>query len=213
MHQSGLDIPVMNKKFSIVLILVLIVGLGLALAYAKYNRYLPTPKTASSNQPVQAALTEQQIDHIRHHQPIDHVQVFKAKRIVELLHQNQVIRRYDMRLGFDPIGHKIKEGDGKTPEGRYVLDWRNPNSQFYKSLHISYPNQQDKANAKALGVSAGGDVMIHGSANHQQLKALPQLMDYLPQKDWTWGCVAVRNVDMDEIWKLVNDGTPITLYP
>lgn len=198
----------MSKKkiFGTLSLAIIIMCLGYA--YFKYNRYLPT-----LDQPQIPALAQLDIDKIRAQTPINLVKVFKAKRTLEILHHDQVIKTYPMRLGFDPIGHKVKEGDGKTPEGRYVIDWRNPQSQFYKSLHISYPNAKDKATAQALGVSAGGDVMIHGSANNKQLKALPELMEYLPRNDWTWGCVAVRNVDMDELWKLVDNGTAIEIVP
>lgn len=196
-----------KKKIFCTLSLVIIIAC-LGYAYVKYNRYLPT-----LDQPQTMALTQLEIEKIRDQTPITLIKVFKAKRRLEILHHDQVIHTYPMRLGFDPIGHKVQEGDGKTPEGRYVIDWRNPQSQFYKSLHISYPNAQDQATAQALGVSAGGDVMIHGSANNKQLKALPKLMDYLPRNDWTWGCVAVRNVDMDELWKLVDNGTAIEIVP
>lgn len=196
-----------NKKIFGSLSLVMIIAC-LGYAYFKYNRHLPT-----LDQPQAPALAQLDIEKIRAQTPIDLVKVFKAKRTLEILHNDQFIKTYAMRLGFDPIGHKVQEGDGKTPEGRYVIDWRNPNSQFYKSLHISYPNTTDQQKAKYLGVSPGGDIMIHGSANHQQLKAQPQLMDYLPQRDWTWGCVAVRNTDMDELWQLVDNGTTIMIYP
>ena len=202
-------IPIhMNKK--IVFLIVLLCGIATAIVYAyqKYERFIPA---TNLNTPV-TILSDQEIKKIRQQTPITEVQVYKTKRLVNLLHQNQVIRTYPMRLGFDPIGHKVKEGDGKTPEGRYLIDWRNPKSAFYKSLHISYPNEQDKLKAKQLGLSAGGDIMIHGSATTQQVQKLPQLMDYMPRNDWTWGCVAVRNVDMDEIWKLVDDRIPITIY-
>ena len=172
----------------------------------RYSKFIPdTSITVSS-------LSANDIQQIRQNTPITEVQVFKAKREINLLHQNQTIRTYPIRLGFNPLGHKTQEGDGKTPEGRYVLDWRNPKSQFYKSLHISYPNQADLAQAKARGVSAGGDVMIHGSTNSETAK-LPKMMEYLPQNDWTWGCVAVRNVDIDEIWQLVDNGTAIEIFP
>ena len=143
---------------------------------------------------------------------IDEVKVYKAKRQLQLLEKGKVVKIYAMRLGFEPLGHKTTEGDGKTPEGRYVLDWRNPNSQFYKSLHISYPNEQDKQQAKMRGVSAGENIMIHGSSRIQgQSKQV--LYDYLPQKDWTLGCIALSNQDMDEVWHNVKNGTPITIYP
>ena len=198
----------MNKKIIILISLILLAIAG-AFAYQKYGKYLPSEPTTT---PIHS-LTSAEMAKIRQNTPITEVKVYKSERIVKLLHREQTIRTYPMRLGFDPIGHKVQEGDGKTPEGHYVLDWRNPKSAFYKSLHVNYPNAQDQAKAKQLGVSAGGDIMIHGSATTTQVNKLPKLMDYLPQKDWTWGCVAVRNVDMDEIWTLVDDGTIITIYP
>lgn len=198
----------MNKNI-IFLITLIILAIAGAFAYPKYNQYLPT-----ASQEIQVEnFSTAQIQQIRQNTPITEVKVYKAKRLIKLMHRDQIIQSYPMRLGFNPIGHKVQEGDGKTPEGQYILDWRNPKSAFYKSLHVSYPNAQDQAKAKKLGVSAGGDIMIHGSATTTQVNKLPKLMTYLPQKDWTWGCVAVRNVDMDEIWKLVDDGTIITIYP
>lgn len=198
----------MNKKIFGFLILFALLIAG-ACGYQKYHRYLPT---AQADIHVHS-LSAQEMRTIRQNTPINEVKVYKAERVVKLMHNQDVIRTYPMRLGFDPIGHKVQEGDGKTPEGQYILDWRNPKSAFYKSLHVSYPNAQDQAKAKQLGVSAGGDIMIHGSATTTQVEKLPALMDYFPQKDWTWGCVAVRNVDMDEIWQLVDDGTVISIYP
>ena len=198
----------MKKKNTLLVLIGLIFIAALGYAYTKYNRYLPT--TQPSPHP---ALSDQEIASIRAERPITLVKVYKSQRSLALYHQQKLIKSYDMRLGFNPVGHKIQEGDGKTPEGRYVLDWRNPKSQFYKSIHISYPNKADLAKAQSLGVSAGGDIMIHGSANLAQLKILPQLMSYLPRQDWTLGCIAVSNVDMDEIWKLVNNGTEIEIYP
>ena len=139
--------------------------------------------------------------------------VDKGDRRMRLFHNDKVLKTYKMSLGFAPVGHKQIEGDGKTPEGSYTLDWRNPNSQFYKSLHISYPNASDTAQAKARGVSAGGDVMIHGSSNLPQGKPQQALYDYLPREDWTHGCVAVSNQDMDELWANVKNGTKIRIYP
>lgn len=198
----------MNKKTIVISSILMLITVAVCYGYFKYKRYLPTLDSSPSH-----LLNVEEIQQIRAEQPITMIKVYKAKRTLELLHQDQIIKTYDMRLGFDPIGHKVKEGDGKTPEGRYMIDWRNPKSQFYKSLHISYPNAADKAKAKQLNVSPGGDVMIHGSANNAQIKKLPKLMEYLPREDWTWGCVAVRNVDMDEIWKLVDDGTTIEIFP
>lgn len=201
--------PTMNKKYILALtfiILIIMTGTGL---YFKYQKFIPT---LSNQVQFPNTLSDIEITHIRKQTPISSIHVYKAARLVKLLHQDQVIRSYPMRLGFAPTGHKIQEGDGKTPEGQYVIDWRNPKSAFYKSLHVSYPNAKDQQNAQQLGVSTGGDIMIHGSATTKQVKALPNLMSYLPQKDWTWGCIAVRNIDMDEIWQLVNNGTVIEIH-
>ena len=198
----------MNKKCIFSLLILIAVTIASIFAYQKYNKFIPTTEAAIHVK----ALNEADSIKIRQKTPITQVKVYKTDRVVQLLHRDQVIRTYPMRLGFDPIGHKVKEGDGKTPEGTYILDWRNPKSAFYKSLHVSYPNVQDQAKAKQLGVSAGGDIMIHGSATSSQIEKFPSLMKYLPRNDWTWGCVAVRNIDMDEIWTLVDDGTVITIY-
>ncbi|OTG67332.1 L,D-transpeptidase family protein [Acinetobacter silvestris] len=199
----------MKQQKLVFILLLCSIATVLSYTYYKYEKYLPTLHLAAPTQ----TLTEHNIHKIRTETPITEVKVYKAERKVQLLHNEQIIRSYVMRLGFDPLGHKIKEGDGKTPEGRYWIDWRNSQSAFYKSLHISYPNTQDIAKAKELGVSTGGDIMIHGSASNKQLQKLPMLMQYMPRNDWTWGCIAVRNIDMDEIWKLVDNHTPIEIYP
>ncbi len=194
-----------NKKTVIFLISILLIVIATAFIYQKYQGFLPTPVQ-------QQPLTRQQIEQIKINSPITEIRVYKSQRKAELMHHDQVIRNYTMRLGFTPEGHKQQEGDGKTPEGRYEIDWRNPNSAFYKSLHISYPNAQDRAAASQRGVSPGGDIMIHGSTTGK-IPQTRQTMQYLPQKDWTFGCIAVRNSDIDEIWQLVKNKTPIMIYP
>lgn len=198
-----------NRIFVIILIFLSCLIVAFILNQ-KYGKYLPT---RSDDTLFPAALSNAQIQHLRKTSPINSIHVYKNERYLLLKHDNQSIRKYPIRLGFSPIGHKVKEGDGKTPEGRYVIDWRNPKSAFYKSLHVSYPNPKDRDVAKNLGVSPGGDIMIHGSATTKQMKALPSLMRYFPKSDWTWGCIAVRNVDMDEIWLLVDDGVRIEVFP
>ena len=137
---------------------------------------------------------------------VDLVRVHKAERLLELVGDGKVLRSYSIALGGDPIGHKHQEGDQRTPEGRYVLDWRNPNSIAHKSIHISYPNADDLAAAKARNVDAGGMIMIHGQPNGFGWWGwLLQLVD------WTDGCIAVTDSDMDEIWAMVADGTPIEI--
>ncbi|MDQ2694969.1 MAG: L,D-transpeptidase family protein [Pseudomonadota bacterium] len=137
----------------------------------------------------------------------DWVVVVKSARTLSLLRDGQVIKTYPVALGRNPVGHKIREGDGRTPEGRYVLDWRNPNSRFHLSLHISYPNAADRRHAQALGVSPGGDIMIHGQPNGLGWLGI------MPQRDWTEGCIAVTNSAMEEIWAAVAEGTPIDILP
>jgi murein L,D-transpeptidase YafK len=138
----------------------------------------------------------------------DHVVVLKKERTLELLSQGKVIKTYKVALGGDPIGPKTRQGDHKTPEGTYVLDFRNAHSRFYKSIHISYPSEHDRAVARRQGVSPGGDVFVHGLA-----KGYGWLGSSHRLKDWTDGCVAVTNEEMDEIWNAVPDGTQIEIKP
>jgi murein L,D-transpeptidase YafK len=139
---------------------------------------------------------------------VDQVVVLKKQRTLQLLHGDRVIKSYRVALGGNPVGPKIKQGDGKTPEGTYVLDRRNAQSQFYKSIHISYPSADDRARARRLGVSPGGDIFLHGLGKKYGWVGSAHTMH-----DWTNGCVAVTNEEIDEIWKLVKDGTPIEIRP
>ena len=139
---------------------------------------------------------------------IDQVVVFKSKRKLILLSDKKEVRSYRVALGGNPVGPKTRQGDHRTPEGMYVLDFRNVHSQFYKSLHVSYPNAEDRAAAKRLGVSPGGDIMIHGLPNGSGLVGKAH-----SRVDWTDGCIAVSNEEMDEIWDLVPDGTPVEIKP
>lgn len=140
----------------------------------------------------------------------DQVVVRKSERTLQLLHDNQVMREYRIGLGNSPRGHKFEEGDERTPIGNYILDWRNPNSSFRKSIHISYPNEQDLVIARALGVSPGGMIMIHGQPNYITSKRI--LKEY-EGRDWTDGCIAVTNEEIEEIWRMVKNGTPIRILP
>jgi murein L,D-transpeptidase YafK len=129
--------------------------------------------------------------------------VNKSERKLRLLRDGAVIATFPVGLGSNPQGDKIQEGDGRTPEGTYVLDGRNLQSHYHLSIHISYPNDADWAQAAARGVSPGGDIFIHGTP----------WLDYVAGVDWTNGCIAVSNADMDAIWAIVPDGTPITILP
>ena len=134
--------------------------------------------------------------------------VMKKDRTLTLLSQGKVLKTYKVALGGEPVGPKVRQGDHETPEGVYILDHRNAHSHFYHSIHISYPNVQDRARARKLGVSPGGDIYVHG---------LPNGYDWLGSshrlKDWTDGCIAVTNQEMDEIWRTVADGTVIEIKP
>jgi murein L,D-transpeptidase YafK len=116
------------------------------------------------------------------------------------------LKTYVVALGRHPDGKKAEEGDGKTPEGTYTIDRRKIKSNFHRALHISYPNGSDAAQAKLRGVSPGGDIMIHG---------LPNLLSFVGQyhtiRDWTQGCVAVTNQEIEEIWRAAPDGTPVEI--
>lgn len=132
---------------------------------------------------------------------VTRIQVFKERREMQLLHQTTLLKSYQFDLGFDPIGHKQQEGDGRTPEGAYRIDRRNPNSSFHLSLGISYPDKKDIAAAKARGVEPGGDIFIHGTPTK-----------WMSTPDWTWGCIAVTNEEMDEIYAMIETGTLIYIY-
>jgi murein L,D-transpeptidase YafK len=138
----------------------------------------------------------------------DLVEVFKARRRIELTRQGNLLRAYRVALGFAPERHKEREGDGRTPEGCYSIDARNPRSRFYLSLRVSYPDEKDKAHAARLGLSPGGDIYIHGQPNGWRKLAVRH-----PDRDWTTGCVAVTDREMREIWALVPTGTRVVIHP
>jgi murein L,D-transpeptidase YafK len=141
-------------------------------------------------------------------QKADLVLVRKSKRILQLLRDGRPFKTYPIALGPEPEGAKRRAGDGRTPEGVYTLDWRNPNSNFYRSIHVSYPAPHDEEAAGRWGVPLGGLIMIHGLPN-----GVPAMRVGHPWNNWTNGCIAVTNREMDEIWSLVDDGTTIIIYP
>lgn len=141
-------------------------------------------------------------------QIVDSVLVDKSKEKLYLLAKGETVREYSVVFGENPKGHKQQEGDERTPEGMYSLDYKKADSSFYKAIHISYPNSEDKANAKERGVNPGGLIMIHGQRN-----GLGWLSWAAQWFNWTDGCIAVTNAEMDEIWQLVKVGTPIEIRP
>jgi murein L,D-transpeptidase YafK len=138
----------------------------------------------------------------------DKVVVLKSKRELQLWSKDKLLKTYKIALGSQPIGAKQQQGDHKTPEGSYVLDWRSEKSSFYRAIHISYPNADDRARAKKLGVHPGGAIMLHGLPNGYGKLGKAHLLT-----DWTDGCIAVTNEELDEIWRAVPNGTPIVIKP
>lgn len=133
------------------------------------------------------------------------IEVHKSARQMYLLHNGRILKSYNIGLGFAPEGHKQFEGDGKTPEGVYYIDRRNPNSRFHLSVGMSYPNPNDREFAKSFNKSPGGDIFIHGQAGLQDARGRG--------RDWTDGCIAVTDKEMEEIYSMVQVGTPIVVYP
>lgn len=138
----------------------------------------------------------------------DKVLVEKSKRKLHLLKDNAPFRTFDIALGVAPVGDKEREGDQKTPEGLYYLDLRNPNSDFFLSIHVSYPDSNDRMEAQRKGQDPGGQIMIHGQPNIPTYSAA-----YYAKEDWTNGCIAVSNSDMIDIWLMTPNNVPIEIVP
>ena len=132
---------------------------------------------------------------------IDDIRVDKSERRMELLRGGKVIKTYRILLGDAPVGHKTRQGDERTPEGRYRITFRNDKSRYHLSLRVSYPNAADSAQARKRGVDPGGDIMIHGGTPPGYAR------------DWTDGCIALTNREIEEVWRLVPVGTAITISP
>ncbi len=137
---------------------------------------------------------------------VDSVLVDKSDEKLYLLKDGSVIAEYSVSFGANPEGHKQEEGDERTPEGSYVLDYKKADSAFYKSIHVSYPNEADKKSATTRAIDPGGAIMIHGQRNR-----LGWLSFITQRFNWTDGCIAVTNSEMDEIWNLVPENTPIEI--
>lgn len=139
---------------------------------------------------------------------VDLVLVEKSKSRMYLKSGDKIIKEYRVVFGADPVGHKQQEGDERTPEGRYVLDYKKKDSAYYKAIHISYPNSTDKKRARSKGVDPGGAIMIHGQKNGWGWLGFVSRFF-----NWTDGCIAVTDEEMEEIWNLVETGTPIEIRP
>ena len=138
----------------------------------------------------------------------DKVVVNKSEAKLYLEKEGKVFKEFHVVFGANPEGHKQKEGDERTPEGKYVLDYKKSDSSFYKAIHISYPNKHDREKAIKSGVDPGGLIMIHGQKNNFGW------LSFITQRfNWTNGCIAVKNAEMDQIWEAVNIGTPIEIQP
>lgn len=138
----------------------------------------------------------------------DKVLIDKSDRVLQLIKGGEVIRTFKIALGLAPVGDKQQEGDQKTPEGSYMLDTRNPNSDYFLSIHVSYPDANDRHEARAKGVPPGGAIMIHGQPNEPSRSEA-----YYRTQDWTNGCIAVSNSDMIDIWLMTKPNTPIEIRP
>ena len=141
-------------------------------------------------------------------QTADFVLVIKSESRLYLIHEGREFASFKVAFGSNPEGHKQEQGDMRTPEGYYLLDYKIPNSSYYKSIHISYPNADDRERARKHGTDPGGDIMIHGQRNgYEMFSIFSQLFN------WTNGCIALNNRDMDIVWNAVKPGTPIEIRP
>lgn len=184
----------MKRAFAILLIglTTVLIGVGVAIRWSKAS-----PAFASGqSEPLPSGTRA------------DRVVVDKSERTLTIYRGSDPLKSYKVALGREPQGPKRQEGDGRTPEGRYVIDFHKRDSSFHRALHISYPNASDTVQARARGVSPGGDIMIHGLPNG--LGAMGRL--HL-SRDWTEGCIAVTNPEIEELWSAIPDGTPIIVVP
>jgi L,D-peptidoglycan transpeptidase YkuD (ErfK/YbiS/YcfS/YnhG family) len=174
----------------------------------KENEIVTVQKTNESFQKKIEALEKKIFDSAIQRGSVDRIRIEKSARRMMLISQGEVLKSYNIALGGNPIGPKERKGDNKTPEGIYVIDGRNKDSRFHLSLRISYPNERDKNRAKELGVSPGGDIMIHGIKN-----GFTWVGDAHTGVDWTKGCIAVTDQEIEEISKLAPNGTIVEIRP
>jgi tetratricopeptide (TPR) repeat protein len=174
----------------------------------KENEIVTLQKTIEAFEKKIEALEKKIFDSAIQRGSVDRIRIEKNARRLMLISQGEVLKSYNIALGGNPIGPKERQGDNKTPEGTYVIDGRNRYSRFHLSLHISYPNERDKNRAKELGVSPGGDIMIHGIKN-----GFSWVGDAHAEVDWTKGCIAVTDEEIEEISKLAPNGTIVEIQP
>ena len=174
----------------------------------KENEIVTLQRTIEASEKKIEALEKKFFDYAIRKGSVDRILVEKSTRRLMLISQGEVLKSYKIALGGDPIGPKERQGDNKTPEGTYVIDARNRDSRFHLSLHISYPNERDKKRSKELGVSPGGDIMIHGIKN-----GFSWVGDAHSGVDWTKGCIAVTDQEIEEISKLAPNGTIVEIRP
>ena len=174
----------------------------------KENEIVTRQKAIEAFEKKMEALEKKFIDYAIQKGPVDRILIEKSTRRLMLISQGEVLKSYKIALGGNPIGPKERQGDNKTPEGTYVIDTRNRDSRFHLSLRISYPNERDKIRAKELGVSPGGDIMIHGIKN-----GFSWVGDAHTGIDWTKGCIAVTDQEIEEIDKLAPNGTIVEIRP
>jgi murein L,D-transpeptidase YafK len=142
---------------------------------------------------------------------VDCIEIIKHQRLMKLIRDDKVIKTYKISLGRSPKGAKREQGDKKTPEGRYFIKRKNPSSQYYLALEISYPNPEDKKRAEKVGKDPGNNIMIHGLPNY--LGYIPKFMQKMQTWfDWTQGCIAVTNREIEEIFQEVEVGTPVIIF-
>jgi murein L,D-transpeptidase YafK len=141
-------------------------------------------------------------------QRIDLVRVDKSDRELSLISKGEVVARFPVALGGNPVGAKGREGDGRTPEGRYVLDYKKRDSAFFRAIHVSYPNRADAERARLAGVRPGGAIMVHGQKN-----GFAWASGLSRRFDWTNGCIALSNADMQAVWDLVQVPTTVEIVP
>jgi len=154
------------------------------------------------------AAAQPETAYIFQHEVADSILVVKSERKLYLMSQGQVLREFDIVLGLMPKGPKHQEGDFRTPEGLYSLEAKNQESDYFLSIKISYPNQEDRIRARNMGVDPGGQIMIHGQPNKPRHEE-----SYYLEQDWTDGCIAVSNSDMVDIWLMTREATPIEIRP